>query len=213
MSATIMAGELAIAVAYTKTDIYSAIMDGRTGRGFSLIVDGQEADIIREAMRRYCEEPKPASPINLKMRPMSEAPLNKQLLVILVSGEFALISLSSERVKTGWAQTPGVQNFYEVSELIRAAEIVAAITPEGYEYEAYDHYDRATDGAWICRTVWFWRLAPPVEYEYVTDGELKACDSRNEEFIFDKGRFRRFIECGPGEYPKQLHYRRVEVKR
>lgn len=41
--------------------------------------------------------------------------------------------------------------------------------------------------------------------EYVTDGKVN-------EYIFHDGKFALFRDCGGGEYHRQLHYRRVDVK-
>jgi len=96
-------------------------------------------------------------------------------------------------------------------KVIRADDILAEITPEGYEYSdlgsVYYHGNAAS------RLIYFRRIAPLVEYEYVTDGKIKPCDFYSDEYIFHDGKFALFRDCGGGAYHPQLHFRRVEVKR
>ena len=68
MSVTVRSYGEVIAVCYTKEHMLLAI-DRAFGLGdqasFEIFASGQESIIIREAMRRYCEEPKLAAEMNL----------------------------------------------------------------------------------------------------------------------------------------------------
>lgn len=100
--------------------------------------------------------------------------------------------------------------FYCIADLLRAAEIVAAITPEGYEYESVAGVDHDLNSQYCWRRVNFRRIAPPVEYEYVTDGKVRKA-KLGDYIALRQG----MVEVGylRGDEPPQLCFRRVEVKR
>lgn len=144
--------------------------------------------------------------MNLKPRPMSEAPSPKWLIVLMADGSHKHIFSHNETFKT----RPDIVGFYDVDDLLRAAEILAAITPEGYEYEAAGDVEPDTEAKHIWRRVTFRRIAPPVEYEYVTDGKERK--PRPGDWIPMHGGFSE-VRAGDINFEPQLCYRRVEVKR
>ena len=149
--------------------------------------------------------------MDLKMRPMSDAPLKERVLVIRASGEHATISLPNDRLRVDWAQAPGVLGFYTFSDLLRAAAIPAAITPEGYEYASHEH-GGGTDTDQIRYVhVRFRRIAPPVEYEYIAEAEPRI--ARSGDWVREGWQWK-LVKADEHPYGgPQLCYRRVEVKR
>ncbi len=145
--------------------------------------------------------------MNLKMRPMSEAPLNTPILLVYTDGSHRHTTLHGPVIPAQWGLVKG---FYTFSDLLRAAEIVAAIMPEGYEYEAAGDVEPDTQAKHVWRRVSFRRIAPPVEYEYVTDGKERK--PRPGDWIPMHGGFSE-VRAGDINFESQLCYRRVEVKR
>jgi len=87
--------------------------------------------------------------MNLKPRPMSEAPLNDEILLVRDDGTYAAICTGDyPRFPPHWI------GFYLIADLLRAAEIVDKITPEGYEYYVED------------KTIRFRKLPPLVRYRW-----------------------------------------------
>lgn len=156
--------------------------------------------------------------MQLKLRPMSEAPLGVPLIVSRNHGNPELRTLSNS-----YALGPEYSGFWILSDLLRAAEILAGITPEGWELTGDliktfrgDTSDKWTSGVHceqyaILAAVR--RIAPPVEYEYVTDQKYRFAKVGD------------FLLQGDGEWVEvdeslarvcadapRLCFRRVEVK-
>ena len=95
--------------------------------------------------------------------------------------------------------------FYEISNLLRAAQILDEITPDGYEYSDLD--SAALNEISASRRVYFRRIAPPVEYEFKTSGKLRMPQRGDYELLSD-GTFHLadLSARAPGVY-----FRRAEV--
>lgn len=129
--------------------------------------------------------------MNLKMRPMSEAPADEWLLtrrsntsgdVVYDTANYRSTEVFRDRPELG----DGVV-FCRISDLLRAAETLDKITPEGFEYTGEVRQPRegdyiANDRRALCvkypNTYSFAypilrRIQPPVEYRYETDGQLR----------------------------------------
>ena len=193
---------------YAKAAILAAVEEA-FGLGaqasFQLIVDGHESIIVREAMRAYCAEPKPVSGGSLKPRPMAEAPLGEPLIAVNDRGGYESIYLID---KPG--DEHGYTHFYTIADLLNCAEILAAITPEGYEYIGPGSMQFGADGREVARTVYFRKLAPPVRYKFEGDGLLRM--AKPGDFVIGlQGELIELIE-GDITYAPQLCFRRVEVQ-
>jgi hypothetical protein len=104
---------------------------------------------------------------------MAEAPLNEPLLVTYYTGAYPERRvITTEEGRQGWLSAA---RFYTISDLIRAAEIVAAITPEGCELlpELITGVGNPDHCIWLDPAlhvrVKVRKLAPPVRYEYVAE--------------------------------------------
>lgn len=150
--------------------------------------------------------------MNLKMRPMSEAPLNVPLL------------LADPNRPSGWTygefsardSMHKFNGFFVLSDLLRAAEILAAITPEGCEL--LPELIHAPDDPKACISlhpdlhvrVKIRKLAPPVEYRYECEAEPR--EARIGDWIRSDDKWVEVKKFGFLREPR-LCYTRREVKR
>ena len=159
--------------------------------------------------------------MNLKLRPMAEAPLNDEILLVRDDGTYAAICIGDyPRFPPQWI------GFYLIADLLEAARIVDGLTPEGYlltgsTYGKKPDYDDEGCGGnvrtFFVRAV-IEKLSPPVRYEFVTDGvERKplvnewVLDDEDGEKVW-KQLPANIHSCVAGLLEPQLCYRRVEVK-
>lgn len=142
--------------------------------------------------------------MDLKMRPMSEAPFGKKIIIVRNDGITGCY-VKGQGVLTGddWV------GFYEISDLLRAAEILAAITPEGFQYDSHEDSTKWPSYLHCQRVVNFRRIAPPVEYEYVASDKPRMQMLGDYELLSD-GKFHLADLHPPTE---GIYFRRVEVKR
>lgn len=149
--------------------------------------------------------------MQLKPRPMAEAPLNELLL------------LQDQTRPKGWSMGEFTRKesighfagFYRIADLLRAAEIVAEITPEGYKYDESDPVGISVNLQSACRSVYFRKLPPPVRYEFVA--EERERQPRAGDWVWDidddnRPVWKEVHSCVAGMLPPQLCARRVEVK-
>jgi len=139
--------------------------------------------------------------MNLKFRPMSEAPVGEDILLQYSDGTFAVHALGEGRMTSAIG-------FYEISNLLRAAQILDEITPDGYEYSDLD--SAALYEISASRRVYFRRIPPPVEYEYVTDGVKRT--PRVGDWLPQLDQWIE-VKAISASALAELCYRRVEVKR
>jgi len=155
--------------------------------------------------------------MNLKLRPIEEAPAGRPLLAIWRSpsgaGEVREVEYALVSKYCGANHAVG---FYLIDELIEAAKILDAITPAGYEYDSHEDSTKWPSGLHCQRVVNFRRVVPPVEYEYVTDGKIRKPEA-NDWVLDDEGDgvmvWKEVRRCVTGLLPPQLCYRRIEVKK
>lgn len=104
--------------------------------------------------------------MHLNQRPMSEAPLNEPILIRYLKGLSGWTATSYR--SRGFENDPELKGFYLISDLLRAAEIVAAITPEGCVYVKHGCSGPLPSGR-LSREVFFEKLPPPVRYDFVAE--------------------------------------------
>lgn len=146
--------------------------------------------------------------MDLKMRPMSEAPLNESLLIALGSGGYGCAHFENRGVHIN-----GALGFWALSDLLRAAEILAAITPEGYEYHESDSIGVSVNLESACRSVYFRKLPPPVRYEFVAEEKRRLCVIG--DWVWLDGKWTEICSENWPAYGGTCEYlcaRRVEVK-
>jgi hypothetical protein len=123
--------------------------------------------------------------MNLKLRPISEAPLKENILVKKRTTD-TWVTLSMVHESSRWEWQGYYEGFILVSDLLRAAEILAEITPEGMAYFEHDTERVSQDRSVASRMIYFRRLAPPVKYEWIAEqtvreikpGDWWWCDHR-----------------------------------
>ena len=148
--------------------------------------------------------------MNWKLRPMAEAPLNEQVLVIDKDGMTQLCVFPHAPLGSQWEPTKG---FITVADLLRAATFLAAITPDGYEYDRGCGLTEPLSSGKVARQITFRKIAPPVRYEWIAEGERRDC--RIGDWVWADGKW---TEIRSDNWPaygspgKWLCARRVEVK-
>ncbi len=113
------------------------------------------------------------------MRPMSEAPLNEPILLIYTDGSHRHTTLHGPVIFAQWGLVKG---FYTFPDLLRAAEIVAAIAPEGMAYFEHDTERVSQDRSVASRMIYFRRIDPPVEYRYEAEDSKRV--PTNDDYVW-----------------------------
>ena len=144
----------------------------------------------------------------LKPRPMAEAPAGVPILVLHANGDYDAVTLHLDATK----RAPSNASFITIADLLRAAEIVEKITPEGFVYCGHEKPIRRENTTTVL--VAFRKLPQPVRYEYVTDGKVR--EPLPDDYIYSVGEWRQY-KLLQEQFSKsydgpQLCYRRVEVK-
>lgn len=133
--------------------------------------------------------------MDLKMRPMAEAPEAEQLIVARRRGngiEYRFIVLKNEFVGDALG-------FWTLPDLLRASDTLRKITPEGFEYTGEIRKPKDGEfvifeghvvevgypGAFGCEYPILRRIQPPLEYKYVT--ESKPRNPRTGDWCWFRG--------------------------
>ena len=110
--------------------------------------------------------------MNLHLRPMSEAPLNVPLLLKYADETYGATTLIGSSNAEAWSSI--VRGFYEIADLLHVAETMAEMTPEGYEYSHYGRYFESLSSGKVSRTIYFRKLALPVEYRFEAEASKRV---------------------------------------
>lgn len=140
--------------------------------------------------------------MQLTPRPMAEAPDDELIVIAYINGKYSCACFRhGEERRGGQGHAIG---FVTIGDLLRAAEIVEKITPEGM---IYDSHEDATIYSQVL--VRFRKLPPPVRYEWATDG-VERKPIAGQDYI--KGIPSMRIASIHDEETPRLCFRRVEVK-
>lgn len=151
--------------------------------------------------------------MNLKPRPLSEAPQNQWLLARKIDDspnpEYSVFRYRYVGPNTDVHDVV----FWEIPDLLRAGEILDEITPVGMEYIDYYACQISHETAEAGRMVYFRRIAPPVEYRW--EAEASRRQPHADDWIWIDGAW---LEVTAERWPTYasgafLCARRVEVKR